>query len=70
MKRYNMHFLNYFIPFRVYQFASKENEEFPLLRKKTIPEEALIFLCRDYSCQNPVTEMNELIPLLETLEKD
>jgi uncharacterized protein YyaL (SSP411 family) len=66
----HMHFLNYFIPFRVYQFASKENEEFPLLRKKTIPEEALIFLCRDYSCQNPVTEMNELIPLLETVEKD
>jgi uncharacterized protein len=62
-------FLSHFIPFRVYQSATSKNDEFPLLRNKPIPDKTLIFLCRDYSCQNPVTEIHELVPLLETVNK-
>jgi len=65
----HIEFLRHFVPFRVYQSASAENTKFPLLRNKPIPEEVLIFLCRDYSCQNPVAEVHDLVPLLETVNK-
>lgn len=60
-------FLRNFIPFRVFQSATSQNKYFPLLQDKPTAEHTLIFLCRDYSCQVPVTEIHELIPLLETV---
>ncbi len=59
-------FLRNFIPNRVFQSATNQNHEFPLLRDKPISKQPLIFLCKEYSCQNPVTEINDLVRLLET----
>jgi len=62
-------FLSRFVPFRVFQSAGSSNDLFPLLRNKPISDPPLIFLCRDYSCQTPVKEVDELIPLLENVYK-
>jgi len=58
-------FLRNFIPYRVFQSATDRNNQFPLLKDKPLSDLPYIFLCRDYSCQNPVTEVHELIRLLE-----
>ena len=60
-------FLHNFIPNRVLQSATSQNSQFPLLKDKPLTESTLIFLCKDYSCQNPVTEVHELTALLENL---
>ena len=60
-------FLSNFIPDRVFQSATSQNDQFPLLRDKPLSQTPLIFLCQEYSCQNPVTEVHELIRLLETV---
>ena len=62
-------FLSNFIPYRVFQSTSVPNDRFPLLKDKPVPTVPNIFLCRDYSCQKPVTELNEFIRLLENVQK-
>lgn len=58
-------FLRTFIPFRVFQSSTLETKDFPLLAGKKISEKPLLFLCKDYSCQQPVTEVNALNRMLE-----
>ncbi|MBS1599730.1 MAG: thioredoxin domain-containing protein [Bacteroidetes bacterium] len=60
-------FLERFIPNRVFQSATTQNNQFPLLKDKPISQTPLIFLCREYACQSPVVEVSELIRLLETV---
>jgi uncharacterized protein len=60
-------FLRIFIPFRVFQSSSRENEQFPLLAGKPYSEDVLIFLCKNYTCQPPVTEVHSLIRLIENV---
>ncbi|MBC7827566.1 MAG: thioredoxin domain-containing protein [Chitinophagaceae bacterium] len=58
-------FLRTFIPFRIFQSSTLETKDFPLLAGKKISEQPLLFLCKDYTCQQPVTEMNVLNRMLE-----
>jgi uncharacterized protein YyaL (SSP411 family) len=58
-------FLSNFIPYRVFQSATSANDEFPLLRDKPLSLKPQLFLCQNYTCQTPVTEVNELILLLK-----
>jgi uncharacterized protein YyaL (SSP411 family) len=58
-------FLRTFIPFRIFQSSTLETKNFPLLAGKKISDQSLLFLCKDYSCQQPVNEMNALNRLLE-----
>jgi uncharacterized protein len=58
-------FLSKGVPNRVFQLSSVTHPEFPLLRNKPVQGEAQFFLCRDYSCQQPVIEVAELISLLK-----
>ncbi|HEX4850621.1 MAG TPA: thioredoxin domain-containing protein, partial [Puia sp.] len=60
-------FLNHYIPARVYQSGTPKNDQFPLLKNKPLASHTLIFLCKEYSCQNPVTEVHELVRLLENM---
>jgi uncharacterized protein YyaL (SSP411 family) len=62
-------FLEYLIPYRVFQSAAQENTQFPLLRGKVIDKEPLIFLCKNYSCQLPVNEIATAIRNLEDVHK-
>jgi uncharacterized protein len=55
-----------FIPNKVIQIALTPSEEFPLLKGKLISvNKNLIYLCRDYSCQQPVETFEELVLLLK-----
>jgi uncharacterized protein len=69
LKKVRDEFLSNFIPYRVYQSVTQENNEFPLLKGKSVDRVPLIFLCWDYSCQPPVTEIAALIRLLENVQK-
>jgi uncharacterized protein YyaL (SSP411 family) len=61
-------FLSNFIPYRVFQSATSANDEFPLLRDKPLSLKPQLFLCQNYTCQTPVTEVNELILLLNIMK--
>ena len=62
-------FLEQFIPYRVFQSASEENTQFPLLSGRSAGDAPLIFLCKNYTCQLPVTEVPTLVRLLENVQK-
>ena len=47
--------LQYFIPNKVVQCTNDPNEnKFPLIAKKSISNQPLVYLCRNYTCQAPV----------------
>jgi uncharacterized protein YyaL (SSP411 family) len=55
-----------FIPNKVIQTATTTSEEFPLLKGKLIGvNRNLIYLCKDYSCKQPVDAVDELVLLLK-----
>ena len=60
-----LEFLAEVIPNRVFQQNSVSQTEFPLLRNKPVQGPAQFFLCRDYTCQQPVREVAELVSLLK-----
>ncbi|MBS1666756.1 MAG: thioredoxin domain-containing protein [Bacteroidetes bacterium] len=57
-------FLKTFIPNKVYQSATRDSGNSPLLDSKPVHEIAKIYLCKNYSCKQPVTEIIELERLL------
>lgn len=57
-------FLRTFIPSRIYQSSTLSNTDFPLLAGKPHSMKPQIFLCKNYSCQSPVTEVDALLRLL------
>lgn len=61
--------LRRFIPIHVLQSAPSGpvNQEFPLLAHKAQSSETAIFLCREYSCQQPVNEVDALIRLIDVV---
>lgn len=56
--------LHIFIPNKILQISVYQNENFPLLKGKRFINEPLIFLCKNYTCQAPVTDVNSLLRLL------
>ena len=58
--------LKEYIPFRVFQFSAAGNEQFPLLTGKNSPERTTLFLCRNYSCKNPVYNTVDFVQLIES----
>ncbi|HXB44886.1 MAG TPA: thioredoxin domain-containing protein [Puia sp.] len=63
-------FLHTFIPYRVFQSATTENTEFPLLIRKPIHAKSQIFLCKNYSCGAPFTEIDEIAEKLADVQKN
>ncbi len=53
-------FLCSFVPYKVFQSATRETDEFPLLFDKPIHERPQIYLCKKYACQKPLSELGEL----------
>jgi uncharacterized protein len=60
-----LEFLAELVPNRVFQRNSVSLTDFPLLRNKPNQGPAQFFLCRNYSCQQPVKEVAELVSLLK-----
>ena len=61
---YRSEVLRSFIPFRVVQSSPSGNDEFPLLAGKTRTADTLIYLCKNYECQRPVSQVHDLLRLL------
>ena len=61
--------LRIFIPFRILQSSPVEKADFPLLAGKSFLKPPKIYLCKDHSCQQPVTEATELIKMLGMVNK-
>ena len=53
-------FLRDFTPFRIFQAANQQVDAFPLLMNKPVLEQTQIYLCRNYACELPITEVEEL----------
>lgn len=56
--------LSEYIPHRVLMASGLPNPAFPLLAGKPEAKKAAIYLCRTYTCQNPVFSAKELILLI------
>lgn len=48
-----------YLPNRVVMATIDENNDFPLLRGKTVQAHTLIYMCQDYACQKPVATIAE-----------
>jgi uncharacterized protein len=53
-----------FIPFIVFQSATRENKTYPLLRNKPAVPETLIYVCQNYTCNEPVSTVGEMLTRL------
>jgi uncharacterized protein YyaL (SSP411 family) len=61
----HLEFLRLGVPNRVFQLTSVTYFNLPLLRNKPILGQSQFFLCREYSCQQPVKEVAELYDLIK-----
>lgn len=61
----HLEFLRLGIPNRVFQMTSNTYFNLPLLRNKPVLGQSQFFLCREYSCQQPVKEVAELYGLIK-----
>ncbi|MDB5229740.1 MAG: thioredoxin protein [Chitinophagaceae bacterium] len=54
-----------YIPDRVLMFSETENDTFTLLKDKFQAHQTLIYLCKLYSCKQPVDSITKLVELLQ-----
>ena len=59
----------HYLPNKVMQSASKSNVNFPLLTGRYVEGKTCIYLCRNYSCLQPVEKVPDLIQLIEQEQK-
>lgn len=53
--------LSNYLPHAIVMSTSIPNDAYPLLQGKVVEENATLFLCRNYSCQQPVYSVKDLI---------
>lgn len=56
--------LSYYLPYKVLMGAKEAIPGFPLLVEKKATEKTTIYLCRNYTCHNPVFSAKELISMV------
>jgi uncharacterized protein len=56
----------YFLPNRVVAASTRVTDELPLLAGKTEAPDALIYVCRDFACQRPVSDLSEFQQMLRS----
>ena len=54
----------HYIPNKVIMGARKPSEDFPLLQNKTLANNLLMYLCKNYSCQAPDNTVQNLLSKL------
>ncbi|MEI6949467.1 thioredoxin domain-containing protein [Paraflavisolibacter sp. H34] len=64
VKSYLKNVLRLYLPHSLILASVTADEKFPLLRSKENNGDTLIFLCRNYTCQNPVSTIEEFKQLL------
>ncbi|HEU5165819.1 MAG TPA: thioredoxin domain-containing protein [Chitinophagaceae bacterium] len=60
--------LKEYIPHKVIMTAEEGSNSFPLLSGKEKSKEMALYLCRDYTCENPVASISALIDLIRRKE--
>jgi uncharacterized protein YyaL (SSP411 family) len=60
--------LKEYVPHKIIMAATEGSNLFPLLSGKGKYEEAALYLCRDYTCENPVSSIRALIDLIRRKE--
>ena len=63
----HLEFMRIFIPFRVFQSATLSDKQFPLLDQKPYSTGPQFYLCKQYKCQIPVSETDELIRMIRNV---
>lgn len=58
-----------YIPHKIFMVSETGKEQLPLLTGKTPIDKPLIYLCHEYSCLKPVTEVNQLLALMDERNK-
>lgn len=56
--------LRIFLPSSIYQSTSTENNHYPLLGGKPLTHEAQVYICRDFTCGQPVKSLQEVQNLI------
>lgn len=59
--------LKHYIPNKVVMLATEINEQYPLMQQRSVTAETLYYVCRDYTCQLPQKDDQEV--LLNVLTK-
>jgi uncharacterized protein YyaL (SSP411 family) len=59
-----------YIPHKIFVASETGNEQLPLLSGKTPTDKPLIYLCHGYSCLKPVSEVNQLLELIDERNKN
>ena len=57
-----------YIPHKIFLVSKTGKEQLPLMTGKTPIDKPLIYLCHEYSCLKPVTEVNQLLALINDKE--
>jgi hypothetical protein len=57
----------HYLPNKVWMASSRENEQFPLLQGKSVVDDTKFYLCQNYSCQLPVSNIDALLQQVEAL---
>jgi uncharacterized protein len=58
----------YYVPHRVLMTSAVENQQFPLFAGKTSLDKSLIYLCKDFVCQQPVDTIIRFMSLINRLK--
>jgi len=59
-----------YIPHKIFLVSKTGKEQLPLLTGKTPIDKPLIYLCQEYSCLKPVTDVNQLLALMYERNKN
>jgi uncharacterized protein len=63
-KKLQLDLFNHYLPHRIMMASDTKNDEFPLLAGKKFPENPLIYLCKDFACQQPVESIARFMSLI------
>jgi uncharacterized protein len=63
-KKLQLDLFNHYLPHRIMMASDAENDVFPLLAGKISPENPLIYLCKDFACQQPVDSITRFMSLI------
>jgi len=55
-------------PNRIFQFSETQTDDYPLLAGKEVENKALIYVCKAYSCKQPVSSVSDLIPMINEFD--
>jgi uncharacterized protein YyaL (SSP411 family) len=55
---------NHYLPHKIMMASDIENEEFPILAGKSSPGQPVIYLCKDFVCQQPVDSIDRFMSLI------